>query len=205
MGCAPGPCRGMLALLAPLQKRVPPGLCAPEAAWQTGCPWSQGGEATPVWLGILAAIPTGGFSQKWAGQGGCQCRGDLRAPRADESGNVPGSLQQGLAPASCATGARAAGSGSPAPSPATRDGPSRSPCLADSRLGRCGLHPCAGAASLLVLLEGETERSPACLFYTKKKPFQSFFLHFAAGFQSLLLETPPCPPFFISVLPLGPH
>lgn len=71
MVCVPGPCGEMPPLLAPLQNGVPPGLPVPEAGPQTGCPRRQGGEAAPVLLSILAAIPMGGFSQEWAGQGGC--------------------------------------------------------------------------------------------------------------------------------------
>lgn len=58
----PGPRGGMPALLAPLQKRAPPGLPAPGAGPPMVCPWRQGGEAAPVLLSILAAIPTAGFS-----------------------------------------------------------------------------------------------------------------------------------------------
>lgn len=64
MGCVPGPCGGMPALLAPLQNRVPPGLPALEAGLQMGCLRRQGREATPVLLGILAAVPTGVFLQE---------------------------------------------------------------------------------------------------------------------------------------------
>lgn len=105
---------------------------------------------------------------------------------------------------SCATDAGAAGSGSSAPSPVTQDGPSGSPSPAGSCLGRHRLHPCASATSFPILLKGETGRSLACILYAKKKPFQSFYLHFAAGFQRLLLQMPLCPLFFVSVLPQGP-
>lgn len=49
------------------------------------------------------------------------------------------------------------------------------------------------------------------VLYTKNKPFQSFNLHFPAGFQRLLLKIPPCPFLFMFFTPeacwssLGSH
>lgn len=83
---------------------------------------------------------------------------------------------------SCTAGAGAVGSSLPALSPVTEDSPSGSLPSAGSCLGWHGLYLCAGAMSLPIPLRGEAEHSPACILDAKKKPFQSFYLHFGAGF-----------------------